>query len=382
MQTSLVSACSMIMLPFSKWLIYTILWFIAFATASFMECTCSFSYIRRIYSRTVLIEIPNSAEGAGIIVADAGSLKVNGTAANNVTMRGLTGATGEWNGLWFQSMDDNNELNYCKLIGGGKASFNGHDIKANIRVSLNGKLGIMNSTISGSGRDGLYIEGLDHDFLNPLRVFSGNTFSGNARFPISTISSTVSKLDGMSSTYNSNGDNRIEVRGGRVYGNHTWNKNSIPYLVSGAVSAGYYSDEGNLTIGAGTVIEFINNFGITVGEYSSGYLKMEGTNADHVVLRSGDASNWQGICFQSTNAQNMLSYVDIDKGGSAAFTGASQKKANIVIGGYSAGSATIQNCMVKNSAAYGIFVAFGSTPPAITNVTYSGNAQTNYYVEP
>ena len=52
------------------------------------------------------------AEGAGIIVADAGSLKVNGTAANNVTMRGLTGATGEWNGLWFQSMDDNNELNY------------------------------------------------------------------------------------------------------------------------------------------------------------------------------------------------------------------------------------------------------------------------------
>jgi hypothetical protein len=321
------------------------------------------------------------AEGAGIIIGTAGSLKVNGTAASMVIMRGV-GGTAAWKGLWFQSMDDNNELKYCTVTGGGQESFNGHDIKANVRVAHTGKLGILNSTISNSRRDGLYIEGNDADFANPLRVFAGNTFTNNTNLPITTIASTISTLDGTGSTYTGNGNAHIEIRGGRVYGDHSWNKNSIPYLVDGEIRAGYYTDIGNLTINAGVVMEFINNFGITVGEYSIGYLKMMGTSSEHITLTTGDISAWQGVCFQSTNSQNLLSYVDIDKGGSAPFTGATQKKGNIVIGGFSAGGATIENCNVNNSAAYGIFVATGSGTPTIMNVSYSGNAQANYYVEP
>lgn len=320
-------------------------------------------------------------DGAGIIVGNTGSLKVAGTDANRVIMRGLNG-TGEWKGLWFQSADDNNELKYCTVNGAGQASFNGHDIKANVRLALEGKLGIVNSTISNSRRDGLFIEGLDDAFANPLRVFSGNTFTNNTNLPITTISSTIGTLDGTGSNYTGNGSQHIEIRGGRVYGNHSWNKNTIPYLVSGEIRAGYYTDQGNLTINSGVVMEFINNFGIMVGEYSDGYLKMNGTTSEHITLTTGDISAWQGVCFQSTNSENKLLYVDINKGGSAAFTGATQKKANIVIGGFSAGDATIENCTVNNSAAYGIFVAQGSNIPTITNVTYSGNAEANYYVEP
>lgn len=320
-------------------------------------------------------------DGAGIVVENEGSLKVSGSPSAPVVLRSSNGLPGGWKGLWFKSMDDNNELRHCVVTGGGQESFNGHDVKANVRVAYAGKLGIVNSTITSSAREGLYIDGLNDDFLNPLRVFSSNTISNNAGLPINTISSTISTLDGTGSTYADNGSQHIQIRGGRVYGDHTWTKNTIPYLVNGPIRAGYYSDIGNLTINPGVVMEFINNHGIAIGEYSSGYLKMTGTPTEHITLTTGDVSAWRGICFQSTNAQNRLSYVDVSRGGSTAFTGALQKKANIVIGGYSAGGAIIENCSVAGSAGYGIFVSLGSTAPTLTNVTYSGNAQANYYVE-
>lgn len=320
--------------------------------------------------------------GKGVIVGNDGSLWVKGTNEKRVNIHGTAMAQGSWKGIWFQSNDDKNKLEFCMLSGGGQNSFNGHDIRANVRLALNGGLSISNSTISGSGRDGLYVEGFDDVFDNPLKAFSNNTFSNNSNLPISTVASTVSMLDGINSDYTANGSQHIEIRGGRVYGTHSWVKNTIPFLVSGEIRAGYYTEIGNLTINAGVAMEFINDFGITIGEYSAGYLRMVGTASEPVSLTTGEADAWQGVCFQSTNASNLLSYVNINMGGSAAFTGATQKKANVVIGGFSAGSATIQNCSITNSAAYGIFVAFGSTPPTMSGVTYSGNAQANYYVEP
>jgi hypothetical protein len=321
-------------------------------------------------------------DGAGIIIEDGGSLKVNGSATGVVMMHGSTSSTGVWKGLWFKSNSNNNELKHCTITGAGQESFNGHDIKANVRLSLNGKLGIMNTTISNSGRDGLFVEGLDDDFTDPLRVFSGNTFSGNAGLPVSLLAASVGTLDGAGSAYTSNGRNYIEVRGGRVYGDHSWNKNVIPYLVSGELRSGYYGEIGNLTINAGVEMKFQADMGLRTGEYSAGYIKILGSATEPVSMSSMDGAAWRGICFQNSNTLNRLSYVNIDKGGSGIFTGADGKKGNVVIGGYSAGNATIDNCTISNSVAYGIYVTSPSGTPTVTNVTYSGNASGNYYDEP
>jgi hypothetical protein len=321
-------------------------------------------------------------DGAGIVVEDGGSLRANGTAANKVQMHGATAGSGTWKGLWFQSASNNNILEHTMINGGGQGSFNGHDIKANIRLSVDGKLAITNSNVSNSDRDGLYIDGLDFASNNPLRGFAANSFTNNARYPITTIASSVTQLDGVSSSYTSNGSNFIEIRGGRLYGSHTWKKTAAPFLITTTVSVGYYSDLGSLVVDPGVNIRFAADKGITTGEYSSSSMRMVGSASEHISLASADGSDWKGVCFQSTNSQNLLSYVDINKGGSSSYTGATQKKGNIIIGGYSAGFATIQNCSVTNSAAYGIFVAMGSTLPVLSNVTYSGNNLANYYVEP
>jgi hypothetical protein len=319
--------------------------------------------------------------GAGIIVEAGGSLKAVGNAANKITMRGVTDVQGGWKGIFIKSNNVTNEINHCVIKGGGQSSFDGQStFIANIRITLGAKLKLLNSEVSKSGKYGLYTEGFDSDERSPVTLFSGNTFSNNAGYPISTLAATGNILDGTASVFTANGKQFIEFCGGRMFGNHTWKKAGIPYLVSGYTIAGYYTDQGNLIVEPGVNITFAADQGLGVGEYSNGYVKMVGSASEHITLTGESASPgaWKGICFQSTNTANKLSYVDISYGGSSSFTGASGDRANISIGGYSAGDVKIDNTTVKNSDLYGIMVKGGSTPPILTAVTYSGNAGDNY----
>jgi hypothetical protein len=319
--------------------------------------------------------------GAGIIIETAGSLKAVGTTTAKITLRGATDVQGAWKGLYIRSNNVTNEINHCIIKGGGQGSFDGNStLVANIRVNLSAKLKLLNSEVSKSGKHGLYTDGLDSDERSPITLFSGNTFSSNADYPISTLAATANVLDGVSSTYTANGRQFIELRGGRMFGNHTWQKTSIPYLITGYTIAGYYTDQGNLTVNAGVNITFAADQGLGVGEYSSGYVKMIGTASERITLTGESAAPgaWKGICFQSKNTSNQLSYVDISYGGSSSFTGASADRANISIGGFSGGDVDIDNTTVKNSEVYGILVKANSTAPTLTNVTYSGNADDDY----
>ncbi len=320
---------------------------------------------------------------AGILIGMNGAIKAIGTANEMITLRGKSDTKGAWKGIAVKSNNVANELKYCNITGGGQSGFDGNNFKAGILIGLNAKLKIANCVVSKSGKDGLYVEGFDSDFENPINVFSSNTFSDNANYPLSILASSVNSLDGTGSTYSNNGKNFINVRGGRMYGDHVWNKTNAPILISGYTIAGYYNDQGNLTVNPGVKIVFAADQGLAVGEYSNGYVSMIGNANAHVELTGENAAPgaWKGICFQSINASNRLSYVDISYGGSSSFTGNGSHLANIVIGGSSTGKASIDNCTVSHSAAYGILIGLNNPEPTISNVTYSDNASDNYYVE-
>lgn len=322
-------------------------------------------------------------DGAGIVIEDAGSIKAVGTADAPIVLRGSTDTKGAWKGVFVKSNNVANEFSYCTITDGGQSSFDGTDIKANLRLALNSKLKISNTTVSKSAKDGLYTEGFDSDFENPITDFSSNTFTDNSNYPISTLASTVNSLDGMGSTFSNNGKEYINVRGGRMYGDHVWNKTQSPILISGYTIAGYYNNTGNLTVNAGVTLLFDADQGLGNGEYSTGYVKIEGNPNNHAILigLTPIPGAWKGICFQSNNANNKLNYVDISYGGSSSFTGNTSHLANISVGAYSPGKVTITNCTVNNSAAYGILIGLNSPEPTISNVTYSGNALDDYHVE-
>lgn len=320
---------------------------------------------------------------AGLVIENGGSLKMIGTGAEPITLRGTSEAAGAWKGMFILSDNVENEISYATISGGGQASFNGHDVKANIRISNDSRLKLTNSRILNSGRDGIYVDGLDFATNSPVTTFNGNTFSGNAGYPISTIAPMLTIMDGMGSTYTDNIMNMIDVRGGRMLGNHAWQKAPVAYHISGFTQVGYYGDEGNLRVNAGVRLQFAAGQGLTTGEYSSGYLKIMGTSAEHVVI-TGDVAapgSWMGICFQSVNPENAVMYADISHGGGNEFTGAVGKKGNIVVGAWQDGSVNIQNCNLTNSGAWGIYATKTSTE-SISGVTYSGNASGDYYKEP
>jgi hypothetical protein len=324
--------------------------------------------------------------GAGILVETTGSLVAVGTSSKEIIFKSEEDVAGVWKGIYIKSNNVLNELNYCRISNGGSASFDGNTTKlANVRVALNAKLKIQNSTISKSAKDGLLVDGLDSDALNPITAFANNTFTGNLNYPISALGSIGNVLDGTGSTYTGNTYNKVLLRGGRLYGAHTWKKMNVPYLIQSIVSVGYYTDNGNLTIEPGVTVQFAGDAGLCTGDYSTGsWLKANGTSANRITFTGETAAPgaWKGIAFQSNSSNNQISYADISYGGSSSYTGATQKKANLHGGAWSNGTFTISNATISNSGAWGIWVTLGS--PSITvpgSVTYSGNASGNYYQE-
>ncbi|MDW8419299.1 MAG: hypothetical protein RML37_07770, partial [Chitinophagales bacterium] len=160
--------------------------------------------------------------GSGIVINSGGALKAVGTTDKKIEFKGETDVQGAWKGLYFKSNSVFNELNHCIVANAGSASFDGNAArKANIRVALNAQLKIRNTIVSKSAKDGLYVDGLESDELNPITSFSMNEFTQNAEYPISAIGPTATQLDGMSSTFTGNGRNKVLLRGGRLHGAHT-----------------------------------------------------------------------------------------------------------------------------------------------------------------
>lgn len=324
--------------------------------------------------------------GAGIIIENTGALVATGTTANTIVIKSEQDVAGVWKGVYIKSNNVLNEINHCTISNGGSGSFDGNSSKlANIRLALNAKLKLQNSTISKSAKDGLLADGLDTDEQSPVTLFSGNTFTQNENYPISALGSIASKLDGTGSTYTGNTYNKIFLRGGRLFGAHTWAKLSVPYHIESVVMVGYSGDNGNLTIAPGTVVEFGGDAGLAVGEYSpTSWMSIVGDAANRITLTGETAlpGAWKGVAFESTNVNNRVSYVDVSYGGSSSYTGNGSQLGNIIAGAWSSGSFNIDNTTIANSAAYGIYVTMPS--PSITvpgSVTYTNNASGNYFEE-
>lgn len=322
---------------------------------------------------------------SGFWVANSGSLSAVGTAAAPINFKAETEVPGFWKGIYFQSNNPLNELNYCTIEYAGSSSFDGNaDNKAGVRVSANGKLKITNSKVYGSASNGLLVDGIDAERNNPISSFSNNEFTGN-NFPLSIIAPVINSLDGMGSKYLGNTKNKILVRGGVLVNDHLWKKTPIPYLINNTVKVGDYGDAANLVINPGVTIQFGSDQGLTTGEYSSGSsLKIVGTPTERITLTGETpvAGSWKGIAFQSNSPINEIAYTDISYGGSSSFTGATNRLANINAGAYSAGTFKISYSSVTNSAAYGIYVTMPSANIDTTNnVTFSNNASGNYKKE-
>lgn len=304
--------------------------------------------------------------GSGLEITPNGSLNATGTASDMISFTGEQDTDGVWRGLNFQSNNVSNNLIYCVISNGGQDGFDGAGLKANVFAEGDGRLVIQNSTISKSGDAGVYIR----NNTSKLPDFSSNTLTDNV-FPVRAAPANWHYLDGQSD-YTGNTNDLIDGfwSNGSQVSTVTWAALNVPYRLAANIETW---TQGGITIEAGAEISSRADGGISVSQ--DAFLNIAGTAANPVIMR-GDQNvtgYWRGIRFNSNNASNIVTNLNISNGGSRGFDGAN-RKANIEIGSAN-GLANLTTVSSTLSGGYGIRIQSTGTMIA-TGLSFSGNVLT------
>lgn len=304
--------------------------------------------------------------GSGLEITTSGSLDATGTANEIISFTGEQDTEGVWRGLNFQSNNASNKLIYCEVSHGGQEGFDGANLKSNVIVEGNGRLIIQFSSITQSADVGVYLR----NNTSKLPDFASNTMTDNA-FPVRMAPANWHFLDS-ESDYTGNTNDFIDgfwsngTQGSTV----TWQALNVPYRLADNLERW---TQGGITIEAGVNITSRADGGIEIEE--DAFMTIAGTLSNPVTMR-GDQNvtgYWRGIRFNSNNASNMVTNLNISNGGSRGFDGAN-RKANIEIGPEN-GLANLSNVSSSLSGGYGIRVQDGGTLIS-TGLTFSGNVLT------
>lgn len=133
----------------------------------------------------------------------------------------------------------------------------------------------------------------------------------------------------------------------------------------------------NLTIEAGTVIEFSSEAGFEITDATTAALIAQGASTSPIIMRGStdNAGFWKGIFLRNENALNELTNVQLSGAGSSPFDG-SDVMAGVRVGTVGdPGKIKIRNCVISRSGGDGIYVSEYSDVDAI--IDFSSNTIQN-----
>ncbi len=276
---------------------------------------------------------------AGMVVS--GNLNINGSASKPVTIDGLTGTSGSWNGIYVKN--GNTMITYTSILNAGYRALEG--LTETAALTVEGSLTIQHSEVSGSSGMGIYLK--DQATIQYTANFSENTLQNNMTSAIRLGFDDVHKvlqnntIGAWSSTMPA-----IEIRAGKTDFLGTW-KNldaETDYLIIEDVTL--YADK-TMIIESDASISFAAGSSLNI----AGSLDASGVTFKGAEQTAG---YWKGI-FISTDDHVILDNCIIRDGG-----GGTGDKANIFIQP-GAVDITITNCSITNSAGYGVIIKAGAS---------------------
>ncbi|MCL2207449.1 MAG: hypothetical protein FWB90_05050, partial [Fibromonadales bacterium] len=287
--------------------------------------------------------------GAGITVAEGGTIKAKGTALAPIT---LTKSALNWKSITINSTM-NNEIEYVNMIGGGSGG-NAHDAMLYLN---NATVSITNSTFDGSASNSITIHGPS----TALTAFDNNTFKNSVKAPIyvrggyyeETGDIFVLKDIGRNNQFESNTENYIHIANSQaITNNMIIKKMPVPWRIDINLNV---TETAKLTVEPGVEIVFGNaSSGIYIGADAS--LSMIGTPTERISLHGigNTKGSWGNIEIRSINTENKIDYVDMLNGGS----GTRDYNAMIFLG---SASVSITNSIIDGSATNGIALERANT---------------------
>ncbi|MGB3465433.1 MAG: hypothetical protein WBA74_09185, partial [Cyclobacteriaceae bacterium] len=122
-------------------------------------------------------ELISRANG-GLEVFGDGYLRIEGTAANPITLRGEQDVQGYWRGLNFSSVNANNLISNATISNGGSSGFDGANRKANVEIEGSGLLTMTDVAVTQSGGYGIRVSS-GGTLTSSGLTFANNVLSGN-----------------------------------------------------------------------------------------------------------------------------------------------------------------------------------------------------------
>lgn len=286
-------------------------------------------------------------ENGGLGVYDSGSLRVSGTAANPVVMRGANPIRGFWRGVHLETTSLENSLDYLQLSDAGS----NYVYCCNDFGSLflkDGTASVTNSTFSNGESYGI-VAGKDFEFTS----YNNNTITTHTGAPMYLEAKTMGELDGLASSYTGNDKNYLLIKNSNVDEEITVQATNVPYRVEGNVVLDITA---RLNLQAGVEIEFEQNSGL--GVYDNGIFNAIGTATQKIVFRGSEDSIgfWRGIHTETNSTSNIISNAEINNAGSNYVYCCNDRSALLVKGG----QILVDNTFISKSAGCGITVKSGA----------------------
>jgi hypothetical protein len=277
-----------------------------------------------------------------------GGLVANGTDANHIVFSSnqTVPAKGDWNRIYF-NVAESSSLSYCEFLYAGSGT-------SAIDISNSGSnVTIANCFINNSEGYGIYSRNASEPNLADLSIQNCDDFA------IRIQADAVKGIAGtMSFAGNTPDKVRVDAQG---INTATWNDIGYPYVMWADMNV---NDLNTLTIMPGTQLQF--NTGARLQVYGS--LVADGEDVNKITFTSFQdvpaPGDWEYLYFNNADPGCILDYCDILYSGSNA-NGA-------VYVNNSGTNVAISNCLVDNSATYGIRVAANSAP-SISNSTITNS---------
>lgn len=297
---------------------------------------------------------------AGIGIYDNGSLKLDGSSANEIVIRGKEAVDGYWRGIHIETNSLNNVFSYARISEAGANYVYCCNEIATVFLK-DGKLSMDHTVLSNGASYGLVAKEAAE-----LRNYASNTVTSHKNLPLYLAAERVGELDGEESDYTGNEEDFIGIFNSDVSNNTTWPTNNVPYLVDGSV----IDIKKPLIIEPGVEVVFRSSGGLGVYDDASFYAV--GTANDPIIFRgfSAQAGYWRGIHIETNSLDNQIKHATISHSGNN-YVYCCNDKAGVLLKG---GQLVVENATFSDNAGCGITVKSGGNLTENDN-TFSSNSE-------
>lgn len=318
--------------------------------------------------------------GGSIHIDDNAAISAIGTSAKPIILEGKTAVVGAWKGVFINTNNVDNRLEYVTVRHGGSEKSIWMRTKAGVCMEEYGPARLAIKNCKFENNEGFGLAGSSTG--NVITEFSGNYFGGNTDAGLMIPASQVGKLDA-ATTYNAaanpNTNAWVQINDASLNSElkspATMKKLDTKYRVFKS-----FTLESKLTIEPGTTIEFASGASMFLEE-PTGVINAVGTAASPITFKGASAGQgaWRGIYIDSDNVENRMDYCVIDGAGSETDIWLSAK-CNLYVGQYNKGYLNISNSTISNGEGYPIG-RYATSNFTSSNLTLTGNGTNSILVK-